>query len=102
MLSRKEQSAFAGLYRLSKSLLGEYPFYDEVTHRGSHNGNESNLMENGGYKMKKNIFISFRCVRIADFFNRRVIKTSYFRSAVYFGIAIAVFLLFYFLIISRL
>jgi hypothetical protein len=49
-----------------------------------------------------NISTSSRWVRIADFLNRRVIKTSYFRSAVYFGIAVAVFLLFYFLIVLRL
>jgi hypothetical protein len=35
-------------------------------------------------------------VRIARFLNRRVIKTSYLRSTIYFLIAIGLFLLFYF------
>gem|GEM_PF-1802281 len=51
--------------------------------------------------MEKTISTLLRLVRIADFFNRRIIKTSYFKSIVYFGIAVAVFLLFYFLIVLR-
>jgi hypothetical protein len=51
--------------------------------------------------MKQGISGSSRWVRIADFFNRRVIKTSYVRAALYFGIAVALFLLFYFLIVAR-
>jgi len=35
-------------------------------------------------------------VRVARFLNQRVIKTSYLRSTIYFLIAIAICLLFYF------
>jgi len=35
-------------------------------------------------------------VKVARFLNRRVIKTSYLRSTIYFLIAIGIFLLFYF------
>jgi hypothetical protein len=40
-------------------------------------------------------------VGVARFLNRRVIKTPYVRSAIYFAIAVAVSLLFYFLVLAR-
>jgi hypothetical protein len=35
-------------------------------------------------------------VKVARFLNRRVVRTSYLRSTIYFLIAVALFLLFYF------
>lgn len=81
--------------------MGEYRFYDEATRRDSRGGNGSFFGEIEDTKMEKTISTLLRLVRIADFFNRRIIKTSYFKSIVYFGIAVAVFLLFYFLIVLR-
>ena len=40
-------------------------------------------------------------VRAAVFLNQRVIKTSYLKSTIYFVLAIAAFLLFYFLVLNR-
>ena len=47
--------------------------------------------------MEDHTHISSLWVRIAKFLNRRVIKTSYAKSAIYFAIALAIFLLFCFL-----
>jgi len=49
--------------------------------------------------MKETMFSQL--IRTAKCLNRRVIKTSYLKSAIYFAIAVAAFLLFYFLILMR-
>jgi uncharacterized membrane protein YidH (DUF202 family) len=51
--------------------------------------------------MKQKASTSSKWVRTANFLNRRVIKTSYLKSAIYFAVAVAVFLLFYFLLVMR-
>lgn len=47
--------------------------------------------------MEEHTHTSSLWVRIAKFLNRRVIKTSYVKSAIYFAIALGIFLLFCFL-----
>ena len=54
-----------------------------------------------GTAMKEIAANHWKWVRFATFLNRRVIRTSYFKSAMYFALAIAAFLLFYFLVLNR-
>ena len=51
--------------------------------------------------MEHRLSASSKWVKIAKFLNRRVIRTSYLKSTIYFIIAIALFLLFY-LLVTRL
>jgi len=57
--------------------------------------------DKGGNIMKQHVTTSSVWVRIAKFLNKRIIKTTYLKSVIYFIIAIAVLLLFYFLLVAR-
>ena len=51
--------------------------------------------------MKETAATLSKWVRFAMFLNQRVIRTSHFKSAMYFALAIAAFVLFYFLVLNR-
>jgi hypothetical protein len=54
-----------------------------------------------GTAMKEIAANHSKWVRFATFLNQRVIRTSSLKSAMYFALALAAFLLFYFLVLNR-